>query len=95
MVACRVERIFLCLMQKKPSKTIFEEAELNKLGSRIRKIRKAQGHTTAEKAAIEYGLQRSQYTRYEAGANLTYVSLVSLLKKMNVSITEFFSEGFD
>jgi len=93
-VACRVERIFLCLMQKKPLIINFEEAELKKLGNRIRELRKSQGHATAEKAANEYGLQRSQYTRYEAGANLTYVSLVSLLKKMKVTIPEFFSEGF-
>ncbi|MBX2976623.1 MAG: helix-turn-helix transcriptional regulator [Ignavibacteriaceae bacterium] len=73
-----------------------EKIELQKLGARIRSLRKELGIKTAEEAAFKYGLQRSQYSKYEAGSgNITYLSLVSLLQKMGISLKDFFSEGFE
>lgn len=82
-------------MQDGLSKMDFNEIELKKLGNRIRSIRKELGHKTAEDAAHFFGFQRSQYTRYEAGSNLNYLTLVYLLDKMEISLKEFFSEGFN
>ena len=85
----------LFIMEETPSKIDFEKVELKKLGARIRSIRKKLGYKTAESAANDFGIQRSQFTRYEAGANLNYVTLILLLQKMGVSLKDFFSEGFD
>lgn len=82
-------------MQENLTKVDFEKEELKKLGARIRSLRKQLGYKTAESAANEFGIQRSQYTRYEAGTNLNYVTLVLLLQKMEISVREFFSEGFE
>jgi len=82
-------------MEKQPERVIKNEEALKRLGNRLRTLRKAKGFTTAEGAADKFGFQRSQYTRYEAGSNLTYLTLVELLQKMNIPISEFFSEGFD
>lgn len=83
-------------MEETPSTIDIEKIELKKLGSRIRSIRKELGIKTAEEAAHQFGLQRSQYSKYESGSgNMTYLSLVTLLQKMGVSLKDFFSEGFE
>lgn len=83
-------------MEKSPSTMDIEKIELKKLGARIRSLRKELGIKTAEEAAHQFGLQRSQYTKYESGSgNMTYLSLVSLLQKMGISLKDFFSEGFE
>lgn len=83
-------------MEKQPQRETFNTEELEKLGKRLREVRKAKGYKTAEDAANKLEIQRSQYTRYESGkSNLNYLTLVEVLYKMNIPISEFFSEGFD
>lgn len=82
-------------MQKQSENVLKNEISLKKLGSRLRQLRKLKGYKTAEDAAGAFEMQRAQYTRYEAGSNLTYLTLIELLEKMNISLKEFFSEGFD
>lgn len=69
------------------------EPELIELGQRIRQLRKEKGYTSAEKFAYEHNLSRTAYTKSEAGANMTYMSLRKLLDIFGVSVQEFF-EGF-
>lgn len=73
----------------------FEVVELKKLGIRLRELRKEKGYKTAEEAAQYLDIQRAQYTRYEAGSNITYLKLIEILKKLKIPISEFFSNGFD
>ena len=82
-------------MPKQPENLIKNEIALKKLGDRLRQLRKLKGLKTAEEAASEFEMQRAQYSRYEAGANLNYLTLIEILEKMDLSIKEFFSEGFD
>jgi transcriptional regulator with XRE-family HTH domain len=83
-------------MEKQPQRETFNTDELEKLGKRLREIRKEKGYKTAEDAANKLDIQRSQYTRYESGkSNLNYLTLVEVLHKMDIPISEFFSKGFD
>lgn len=72
-----------------------EDEDLRKLGERIKKLRIEAGYANYEKFANAKDLARSQYGRYEAGENLQYKSLLKVLKALNVTLKEFFSEGFD
>lgn len=76
-------------------KDIQAEKLLEKLGSRLRELRKARGYTNYEQFAFDHGLPRAQYGRYEKGQDLRLSSLVKVLNAMDVSLTEFFSEGFE
>ena len=83
-------------MKKEPKNVTKNKDALKKLGQRLRSLRKFKGYKTAEEAALKFEIQRSQYTRYESGnANINYLTLIELLDKMEISITDFFSEGFD
>lgn len=70
------------------------EPELKELGQRIRQLRLAMGYSSAEKFAIDHKLSRVSYTKCETGANMTYMSLRRLLKIFNMSVSDFFNEGF-
>lgn len=87
--------MFLCLMDKEPANLIRNNQALKKLGARLREIRIDKGHKSAEAAALEFKVNRVQYARYEAGKNIEYLTLVDLLEKMDISVSEFFSKGFD
>ena len=83
-------------MEKEPKNVTKNKEALEKLGQRLRTLRKLKGYKTAEEAALKLEIQRSQYTRYESGtANINYLTLIELLDKMEISITDFFSEGFE
>ena len=77
------------------NKDIQAEKLLEKLGSRLRDLRKARGYTNYEQFAFDHGLPRAQYGRYEKGQDLRLSSLVKVLTAMDVSLTEFFAEGFE
>lgn len=77
------------------NKDIQAEKLLEKLGSRLRELRKARGYTNYEQFAFDHGLPRAQYGRYEKGQDLRLSSLVKVLTAMDVSLTEFFAEGFE
>jgi transcriptional regulator with XRE-family HTH domain len=66
-----------------------------KLAKRMKKLRKEKGHLNYETFAIENGISRSQYWRYEKGEDLRFSSLVRVVNALGVTLEEFFSEGFD
>lgn len=69
--------------------------ELNKLAERIRSLRIQKGYSNYENFAYEHKIPRAQYGRYEKGEDLRYSSLVKIVKAFDISMAEFFSEGFD
>lgn len=72
------------------------DADLVKLGKRIRSLRIEQGYKSAEKFALEHEFSRVHYGRWEAGQkNITFKSLKNLSKAFGISLSEFFLEGFD
>lgn len=70
------------------------DEELEKLGKRIKQLRIAKGYKNYEIFAYEHGINRAQYGQYENGKNLRYASLIKILNAFEMSIEEFFSEGF-
>ncbi len=72
------------------------EEELKKLGSRMKTLRIKKGYMSLEKFAFENDLPRVLYGNYEKGkGNITYRNLLKVAKALDVSISDFFSEGFE
>lgn len=71
------------------------QTELQQIGNRIKTLRKQRGYRSYEIFAYEHNIHRSQWGKYEKGANLNFVTLVKVTALLGVSLKEFFSEGFD
>jgi transcriptional regulator with XRE-family HTH domain len=65
------------------------------LGNRIKQLRISKGYSNYEYFAYENEISRSQYGRYEKGEDLRFSSLIKLTKAFEISLSEFFSEGFE
>lgn len=66
------------------------------LGRRMIVLRKRAGYSNAEKFAFAKDLGRSQYGKYEAGkTSITSNVLKRVIDALGVTVSEFFSEGFD
>ncbi len=71
------------------------ERQCKNLGRRLRKIRIEKGYSNYEVFAYENDLPRAQIGRYERGQDLRFSSLIKVLAALDVSLQEFFEEGFD
>lgn len=69
--------------------------QLENLAKRLRELRKEKGYSNYEQFAFEHELPRAQYGRYEKGEDLRFSSLLKVLKAMNISLKDFFGEGFE
>lgn len=69
-------------------------AQLENFGSRLKTIRKQKGYTNYEHFAYEHGFNRVQYGRYENGANISFKTLVKIVAAFDMTLAEFFAEGF-
>lgn len=83
----------------KPKKTLPEEnpieLQIKNLGKKIRALRIKKGYTNAEFFAYDHRINRSQYGKYERGEDLRFSSLLRILEIHNLTLKEFFSDGFD
>jgi len=70
-------------------------ADMLKLGKRIKALRIARGYTSYEYFAYDHDISRAQFGRYEKGEDLRFSSLLKVVKALDVTLKEFFSEGFD
>ena len=68
---------------------------LNKLGERIRQIRIKKGYTSYEYFAYDHKISRAQFGRYERGEDLRFSTLVRIIEAFDMTLEEFFKEGFD
>lgn len=71
------------------------ELQLENLGKRLKELRIARGYSNYEQFAFDHELPRAQYGRYEKGQDLRFSSLVKVLNALDVSLKEFFQEGFE
>lgn len=73
-----------------------EEKELiARLGKRIKQLRLDKGFSNYEHFANEHAISRTQYGRYETGDNVKFLTLFKVLKGLDVSLKDFFAEGFE
>ncbi|MDY6993824.1 MAG: XRE family transcriptional regulator [Pseudomonadota bacterium] len=73
----------------------FSKEQLKKLADRIKTLRISKGYTNYEYFAYEHNIPRAQFGRYERGEDLRFSSLVKVVKAFDMTLPEFFSEGFD
>jgi transcriptional regulator with XRE-family HTH domain len=72
----------------------YTEKQLTNLGNKLRELRIEKGFTNYEQFAFEHNLPRAQYGRYEQGQDLRFSSLLKVLKAFDISLEDFFKEGF-
>ena len=80
--------------KNKPAKKPSKEETLKKLGERIKKFRIQKGYTSYEYFAYEHNISRAQFGRYERGEDLRFSSLLKVINALDITIEEFFCEGF-
>lgn len=73
----------------------YKKEQLKKLAERIKELRVKKGYTSYEYFAYDHNIPRAQYGRYEKGEDLKFSSLLKVLRGLDISIEEFFKEGFD
>ncbi len=90
---------FFVLMKKKKKKDKTSKGlnpDLIKLGKRMRALRIKNRYTSFETFAYDNELPRVLYGNYEKGVgNITYKNLMKVIQALDISVSEFFSEGFD
>lgn len=79
----------------KSEKSVLLLKEVKQIAERFRYLRIKKGFTSYEAFANEHGLSRALYGRYEKGKDLRVSSLVKVVKAFNMTLEEFFSEGFE
>jgi len=72
-----------------------EKIRLMQLGNRLKHYRKLRGYSNYEHLAFDAGISRSQYGKYENGGNIKYSTLCKILNHLDVTLEEFFKEGFN
>jgi transcriptional regulator with XRE-family HTH domain len=68
--------------------------ELIQLANRIKTLRLKTGKSM-EAFAGDADISRALYPKYEKGANITYTTLLKIIHCLDMTVAEFFSEGFD
>jgi transcriptional regulator with XRE-family HTH domain len=83
--------------KSKGSPEILDEPQktIKKIGARIKALRIKAGYSSYETFAYEKGIDRAQYGKYERGADMRTSSIIRVLKMLDVTIQEFYSEGFE
>lgn len=94
---CKMAKKIVKEVKVKKSKQLGQvNTDFTKLGKRMRELRIKKGYNSFESFAYDNDLPRVLYGNYEKGeGNITYKNLLKVIKALNVSITEFFSEGFN
>lgn len=85
------------MKSKRTKKAVNQDNELvEQLAARIRQLRKDAGYSSFEEFANDKGIiHRAQMGRYEKGQNMRYTSLVKIAKAFDMTLADFFSEGFE
>jgi len=71
------------------------EKQIQNLANKFRDLRKSKGYSNYEPFAYDHEIGRSQWGRYEKGHDIRFSTLVTILDKCEISLKEFFSQGFE
>lgn len=86
------------ISRKKASLGHFNHDEfLQKVGKKIKALRKKKGFNSAELFAYDIEISRVGMSRYETGAfdDIRMRTLLKIIDGLGMTPNEFFSEGFD
>ncbi len=86
---------FVVYNKTRMSKDFSKEEVLKKLGERIKSLRISKGYSSYEYFAYEHNISRAQFGRYERGEDLRFSTLTKIVKAFDMTLEEFFSEGFN
>ncbi len=67
-----------------------DEKRIQRIGERIRELRKEAGYTSYEDFAFDNEIPRVQYGRMEKGVNFRIATLMRVLEVHKISLEEFF-----
>lgn len=70
-------------------------SQLSNLAKRLKQVRKAKGYNNYEYFCYQHQINRSSYSRWESGRDIQFSSLLKILKALDITVEEFFSEGFE
>lgn len=69
---------------------------LKKIGAKLKKIRKERGYLNSDDFAYDHDINRSQYGKYEAGAqDMRVSSLLKAINSLGLTLEEFFRDGLE
>ena len=69
---------------------------LKKIGAKLKKLRKESGYLNSDDFAYDNEINRSQYGKYEAGAqDMRISSLLKAVNSLGLTIEEFFRDGLE
>ena len=69
---------------------------LKKIGTKLKKLRKENGYLNSDDFAYDNEINRSQYGKYEAGAqDMRISSLLKAVNSLGLTIEEFFRDGLE
>jgi transcriptional regulator with XRE-family HTH domain len=71
------------------------ERTLKKLSTRLKVHRELKNEVNYDKWAAINDLSRTQIWRYENGQDFYFSSLLKILRALDISLADFFKEGFD
>lgn len=80
--------------KSKSTPPLKREETLKKLGARIRELRIEKGHSSYEYFAYENDISRSQFGKYEKGADIRFSTLIKIINGLGMTLEEFFGKGF-
>lgn len=72
----------------------FETELLAQCGERFKALRKAKGYSNYEQFAYLHDIGRSQYGKYEKGADMRLSTFFRVLKALDIHPVDFFKDGF-
>jgi transcriptional regulator with XRE-family HTH domain len=78
-----------------PTEKKIDKVFIQKLSKRIKQLRIDKGYSSYEYFAYDHGISRSQYGRYEKGADLRVSSLIKVIEAFELTPSDFFKEGFE
>jgi hypothetical protein len=78
------------IIKRSPRSLNEMQSDLKKIGERIKQLRKKAGYSSLEKFAYEHEIDRTQYARYERGADMRLTSLMRIVAAHNMTLHEFF-----
>lgn len=92
---CNMAKANTKIVKKKLKQDAEKGNDFIKLGQRMRELRIKKGYNSFESFAYDNDLPRVLYGNYEKGeGNITFKNLLKVIKALDVSIKEFFNEGF-
>ena len=68
--------------------------KMKQLGARVKSLRIEKGYSNYEQFAFQHNIARAQYGRYENGEDLRFSSLLRVIDAFDMTLAEFFEEGF-